>query len=251
MADRPNPTMTTRVRRRMIRQAMATAVIACTSIGMGSGCSMLSGIHQAVADNDCVDELLVSYRNRAWSAKAWHREKDRFCNRKHLADFREGYRQGYEDVASGGTGCVPPLAPESYWGWEYQSPEGQSKVSAWFEGYPLGAKAAEEDGIGYWSDIRTTLPMPVATMPACVPHGPLPLGGAPTPVDPAALGTSALAGPPGAVPLPPAAGTGGIVSPAETQIRGEHLGPAGLGTIDIESLHRLPASAVPTAASGR
>ncbi len=248
---------------------MAAAVIACTSVGMGSGCTMLSGLHQAVADNDCVDDFMVSYRNRAWSAKAWHREKARFCNQKHLADFRAGFRAGYESVASGGPGCVPPLAPESYWGWEYQSPEGQAKVSAWFAGFPLGAKAAEEDGIGYWSEIRTTLPMPVATLPACAVAGPSPLDGGPTPVDPATLGTSAIGGVHEAVPAPPA---GGVVVPAEGQAPAGELpgpasqgrvdrspgglgpggfGPGGLGTIDIDSLNRVPASSVPTAASGR
>ena len=206
---------------------------------------MMSGIHQAVVDNDCVDEFLVGYRNRAWSAKAWHREKHRFGNRQHLSDFRDGFRQGYEDVANGGDGRVPVIAPKSYWGWEYQSAEGQSKVGAWFSGYPLGAKAAEEDGIGYWGDIRTTLPMPAAMAPACAtdvcaPGAGMSLDGAPTPADPAVIGSSALTAPPQ-----------GPVIGGENVIRREHIGPSGLGTIDIESLHRLPASAVPTAASGR
>ncbi len=32
--------------------------------------------------------------------------------------------------------------------------EGQKKVSAWFAGYPYGARAAEEEGVGSWSQIQ-------------------------------------------------------------------------------------------------
>ncbi len=39
---------------------------------------------------------------------------------------------------------------------EYQSAEGQAKVAAWFSGYPHGARAAEEDGVGNWTQIQTS-----------------------------------------------------------------------------------------------
>lgn len=72
-----------------------------------------------------------------------------------MSDFAEGYRQGYEDVAYGvSNGCTPSFPPRDYWGWQYQSAEGQKKVSAWFAGYPHGARAAEEEGVGNWSQIQ-------------------------------------------------------------------------------------------------
>lgn len=60
------------------------------------------------------------------------------------------------DVADGGTGCVPTFPPREYWGWKYQSCEGQARVAAWFAGYPHGARAAEEDGIGNYYQIQTS-----------------------------------------------------------------------------------------------
>ena len=60
------------------------------------------------------------------------------------------------DVADGGTGCTPAFPPRDLWGWKYQSCEGQARVAAWFAGYPHGARAAEEDGIGNWNQIQTS-----------------------------------------------------------------------------------------------
>jgi hypothetical protein len=43
-----------------------------------------------------------------------------------------------------------------YWNWCYQSAEGQARVAAWFAGFPHGAQAAEEDGVGMWNQIQTS-----------------------------------------------------------------------------------------------
>jgi hypothetical protein len=59
-------------------------------------------------------------------------------------------------VADGGDGCTPAFPPREYWGWKYQSHEGQARVAAWFSGFPHGARAAEEDGIGNWYQIQTS-----------------------------------------------------------------------------------------------
>ena len=184
---------------------------------------MLTGFHNAVSHNDVLDDFMVNYRNRAWSAKAWHRYKHEFCDKRHLADFCAGFRQGYQDVATGADGCTPAMAPPEYWGWRYQSPEGQAKVNAWFEGYPLGAKAAEEDGIGGWGHIRTMVPAPEPMPPIAVPIEELPPGGAPTPLEPMAEGSSVLPG--------------------------NALGAAGM--INMDRVTKVPAASVPTVASGR
>jgi hypothetical protein len=33
-------------------------------------------------------------------------------------------------------------------------------MNAWFEGYPLGVKAAEQDGVGNWNSVATSMPVP-------------------------------------------------------------------------------------------
>jgi hypothetical protein len=207
--------------------------MACLGIGSGSGCSILSGIQNSLTNHDGCDEFMVGYRNTAWSARSWHHNKHKFCNHKHIKDFQAGYRQGYEDVAAGGNGCTPALSPQSYWGWQYQSPEGQAKVNAWFEAYPLGARAAEEDGLGSWGHIRTMLPAQQVTPPPGPLPGPVPVGGAPTPVGPPVMGGNGLSTPPG---------TAGVAG---------GNGPFDFSSFNPASLPRLTAADVPTAATGR
>lgn len=119
-----------------------------------SGCSIVHNAHRALSYNDSWNEAVVVMRNRNWSAKAWHKRKHHFCNERYADDFCAGFRQGYEDVANGSNGCTPATPPRQYWSWEHQSAEGQSQMGAWFSGYPQGARAAEEDGVGNWTQLQ-------------------------------------------------------------------------------------------------
>lgn len=102
------------------------------------------------------NETKLRHRN-AWAARdAWNSRFECFLNQPNLKDFAKGFRAGYMDVADGGTGCVPIFPPREYWGWKYQSCEGQGRVAAWFSGYPHGARAAEEDGIGNYFQMQTS-----------------------------------------------------------------------------------------------
>ncbi len=126
-----------------------------------------SGSCRALRDSaECIDEFMISYRNRALAEKAWIRNKHRYCNRSYMKEFKDGFIQGYMEVASGGNGCIPAVAPSEYWGWKYQSTHGHSAVNAWFEGFPMGVQAAEQDGVGHWGQIRTS---------GVVPNPPAPL----------------------------------------------------------------------------
>ncbi len=126
------------------------------AISIVSGCSSISGLSNEMKYNRSWDSFVTGYRNTAWSSKAWHRRKHQFCRERYLTDFCNGFRAGYEDVADGADGCTPAFPPKEYWGWKYQSAEGQAKVAAWFSGYPHGARAAEEDGVGNWTQIQTS-----------------------------------------------------------------------------------------------
>lgn len=130
-------------------------LVAIGSVGT-SGCSGLTGLQNTVHYNRTWDDFVAGYRNSAWSAKAWHRRKQQFACEKYLVDFSKGFRAGYESVADGGNGCTPAFPPSEYLSWRYQSAEGQAKVSAWFAGFPHGARAAEEDGVGNWTQIQTS-----------------------------------------------------------------------------------------------
>ncbi|MGB7345810.1 MAG: hypothetical protein WBD20_16460 [Pirellulaceae bacterium] len=119
-----------------------------------TGCSLTSGACRAVKQHDGLDNFMIGYRNQVLAARAWHEHKHCYANRSHQRDFKAGFMQGYADVANGSNGCVPSVAPSSYWGWRYQSADGQNAVNAWFAGYPLGAQLAEQDGVNNWSNIR-------------------------------------------------------------------------------------------------
>lgn len=235
MADRPNRLGPKSSRQGRRRRTLAMLAVVCLGIGSGSGCTMMNGIHNGITNNEALDEFMVSYRNRAWSARSWHNNKHKFCNRKHQKDFQAGYRAGYEAVAAGGNGCTPAMAPQEYWGWKYQSPEGQAKVNAWFEAFPLGARAAEEDGLGYWGQIPTMLPPEQSTPANCNIPGPLPMNGVPIPVEGPEVHNGDLIG------------EVGMAEP----VQGSPAPISDYNNFDFSSVPMLRAGDVPTAASGR
>ncbi|MEM0924573.1 MAG: hypothetical protein AAGJ83_00915 [Planctomycetota bacterium] len=117
-----------------------------------TGCSMMSNAYKQATRTECLDEFMLAHRNRAFALKAWYRERDCFRNKPHQNELKAGFIAGYMEIAEGGDGCSPCTAPSQYWGWRYQSPDGRSAIDAWFAGYPLGVKAAEMDGVGYWGN---------------------------------------------------------------------------------------------------
>ena len=145
--------------RRSRLQRFLMGMIGVGSLGLmlagTTGCTMTSGICQAVGDHHFIDDFMIGHRDRVMAEKAWHCQKDRFCNKQHSREFKQGFIDGFNGVAQGGGGCMPTVAPKQFWGWRYQSAQGQSAVNAWFEGYPMGVAAAESAGIAEWGNIRT------------------------------------------------------------------------------------------------
>jgi hypothetical protein len=163
-----------RLQSRNLRRLLLAATVVSLIIPQ-TGCMMINGVQRAFSRHDSLDEFMVNYRNRAWAARAWLCSKDKFANHCYLSDLEAGFRQGYEDVAAGGSGCLPTVCPRSYWGWQYQSADGQARMNAWFEGYPLGVQAAEQDGVGHWGNVAAAFPsQQPAPAPAAVPPAPMP-----------------------------------------------------------------------------
>jgi hypothetical protein len=131
-------------------RAAALAGVAGSVLAGASGCTLLTNALKQIQRHECLDEFMIAHRNRVFAAKAWYREQHCHKDRPFLDEFKAGFLQGYMDIAEGGNGCLPCVAPDQYWGWRYQSPDGQAAINAWFAGYPLGVKAAEQDGVGYW-----------------------------------------------------------------------------------------------------
>ena len=137
-------------------RALAALTLAASSCGAMSGCGGYQMAENSWQYNASWNNFVAKHRNSGMATKAWHRHKHAFCNEACLDQFCDGFRDGYLSVADGGDGCTPAFPPREYWGWQYQSAEGQRQVASWFSGFPHGARAAEEDGVGNWSQIQTS-----------------------------------------------------------------------------------------------
>ena len=138
------------------------SILALITLVSSTGCTLISSsVQVAVKDvQTWVDDSMSNYRDRTLAEKAWIRIRPEYRAHHYKSDLKKGFLAGYRAVASGGNGCTPPLAPSEYWGWKYQSPYGQAAVRAWFQGYPLGAKAADQDGVGHWSRVQLNIREP-------------------------------------------------------------------------------------------
>ncbi|TWU55446.1 hypothetical protein [Rubripirellula reticaptiva] len=151
-----------------IRKMRRLVVAGCLGlIVVGStGCTMTAGLGRSLTQSDCIDDFMIGYRNKALAEKAWHCRKDQFRSQCNGREFKDGFIKGYMEVAEGGHACTPAIAPSEYWGWRYQSSNGQGAVNAWFQGFPQGARAAEEDGVGHWRQVQVSSAPPAAMQPA-------------------------------------------------------------------------------------
>jgi hypothetical protein len=142
----------------LLTAALALCSAGCTALTAPATLvtGPVHGIKEQLQYNDEADELITGWRNLVYSQNAWRQHRPQFEAHPYVNDFGYGFRAGYCSVASGGNGCPPPVAPRRYWSWKYQTPEGQAKVAAWFEGFPHGVRAAEEEGIGNWSEIQVS-----------------------------------------------------------------------------------------------
>ena len=134
---------------------LARLALVASLASLVGGCGSYQVAQNAWNYNSTWDGFVAKHRNGGLATRAWHSRKAGFCKEKHLREFSDGFRDGYMSVADGDDGCTPPFAPREYWGWEYQSGVGQQRVASYFSGYPHGCRAAEEDGIGNWSQIQT------------------------------------------------------------------------------------------------
>ncbi len=121
-----------------------------------SGCTAWTGVQQSWQYNGYFNESMIGLRHSSLASKAWHSRKHCHSHERYMKEFSRGFKAGYMSVAGGGDGCTPSHAPREYWGWQYQSAEGQTRVASWFAGFPQGVHAAEQDGVGGWTQIQTS-----------------------------------------------------------------------------------------------
>ena len=170
------------LKRMRLRRLVLGLTLGFTTAGL-TGCTMLGGLQQKLSNTDCLDDFIVSHRNKVMATRAWLRVKKCYRGHRYPKDLRAGFIAGYLEVATGGSGCTPTVVSPQYWGWRHQCGNGQAAINAWFEGFPLGVKAAEQDGIGHYNQIRLNMTQPMlpnmtgsaAPTPAYIPPQPTPM----------------------------------------------------------------------------
>ncbi len=99
----------------------ALAIWCIGFVGTSAGCRYTGRAIDAINKSECLDEFMIGYRNRAMAEKAWQCHKHLFRNQRYHREFKAGFIAGYLDVANGGAGCCPCIAPREFLGWRYQS----------------------------------------------------------------------------------------------------------------------------------
>ena len=131
---------------RFATSLLALGLIGVTVVG-STGCRLSRNACRSLRSRtECIDEFMISYRNRAMAEKAWHCNRNQLCDKRYEREFKDGFIQGYMEVATGGDPCTPLVAPSTYCGWEYQCADGHNAVNAFFQGFPAGVQAADQDG---------------------------------------------------------------------------------------------------------
>jgi hypothetical protein len=110
---------------------MIRLLILLSAIGCFAGCAAF-------------DDWRYSVNNECRARTAWRRSDDHKLGGH---DFATGWKQGYFDVSMGRSG-PPVVPPAKFLSTKYQGPQGAAAISAWYEGYGLGAIAADKDGAG-------------------------------------------------------------------------------------------------------
>ena len=91
--------------------------------------------------------------NRLRASSAWRDARDCVPESLQTRDYARGWKDGYFDVATGGCGDQPAVAPSCYWSAKYQCAEGRCKIDQYFAGWQAGAICADKQGRNLWHNV--------------------------------------------------------------------------------------------------
>ena len=139
-------------RPRPLSRRVAFVALACVSVSLlatSSGCSYYNNVLcSAVGPYEQIScDGLTELRGRIRARAIWARKYAK-CYQKHCytSDVRDGFVAGFVDACLGSGECPPMFAPKGACGIGLR----KHSTAAWFEGYPLGAAAAESCGACRW-----------------------------------------------------------------------------------------------------
>ena len=117
------------------------------------------------SSTSCTDVFFCGWRDHVWAKRAYH-QRFATCGDRHPSHYRRGFLAGYSAVCNGEDGYAPSVPPKQYWGYSYQSAEGNEMVTSWFGGYPEGVRAATDDGSGMYRDVQVSSMLNAAMQPS-------------------------------------------------------------------------------------
>jgi len=138
-------------------------LVACTLLGVG-GCSALNDHH-------------YEKTQRARAREAWRQHgakcKDQACEK----DYACGWKDGFYDIATGGKGCPPVVAPCKYWAPSQILDDHDSRRLAYYNGFQDGVACSlqypQTHYLKLWSSCECPLPNCENRCAPCAPCGPL------------------------------------------------------------------------------
>ena len=132
----------------------ANRLVRVMLVGLAIASCQFAGCNSfQVGTTGYMDRCFCSWRDHVWAKRAY-RLRYSNCDCAHPSHYQKGFIAGYSAICNGEDGYVPAMPPRNYWGFAYQSADGQAMIDAWFEGYPEGVRAAQQDGAGQYRDVQ-------------------------------------------------------------------------------------------------
>ena len=134
------------------------------SRGKLSALALFLSLPGCTAISDCKYEVSQKVR----TSQAWH-EFDGCQDECFTCDYQSGWKAGYYDVITGGTGCPPVIAPKKYWKPPVVFEHDPCRRNDWYCGFQDGAACAKCQPDYHY--LQTFMPGPAHCKPQCVSHG--------------------------------------------------------------------------------
>ena len=134
------------------------------SRGKLSALALFLSLPGCTAISDCKYEVSQKIR----TSQAWH-EFDGCQDECFTCDYQSGWKAGYYDVITGGTGCPPVIAPKKYWKPPVVFEHDPCRRNDWYCGFQDGAACAKCQPDYHY--LQTFMPGPAHCKPQYVSHG--------------------------------------------------------------------------------
>jgi hypothetical protein len=109
------------------------------------------------------NDARYEHTQKARARAAWRCVPDRVKQHCYPKDYEKGWKDGFYDVATGGKGCPPVVAPHEYWRPEQILEDCDNRRHAYYDGFQDGAASAsrypDTHHLKMWSSCECPLPV--------------------------------------------------------------------------------------------